>query len=188
MFAVEKFVVKQDSFSVAKQMVKAQGKRVKSIGSGSYGEVYADKGSDVVYKIGDAGDNDGYLAFIKVLGTQKKHNPFLPKIYGVRFIRGKSGDHTFVVAMERLTSLERGMGNVCDWFEDELNGGYSLSYNANHVEKVLGVKKTMPKPLKEALSVLRKARNSGGYNVDWDLHSGNFMMRGKQIVVTDPLA
>lgn len=184
MFAVEKFKVKGDAYEIAKKMVKAQG-NAKFMDSGAYGSVYGAKGSNVVYKIGNADDNEGYLAFIKVLAKQKTQNPFLPKVYGLRFIKDNEGDHYFVVAMERLKELPRGMGHVCDWFEDELRGSSSGGGTA---EKMLGVKKSMPKPLKEALDVLRKAYKEGGSYVDWDLHRGNFMMRNKQIVVTDPLA
>lgn len=193
MFAVEKYEVKQEAYSVAKEMIKAQGK-YKAIGSGAYGTVYGSKDSKVVYKVGDTSDNVGYLSYIKVLAKQKKHNPFLPKIYGVRFIRSKSGDEVFVVAMEKLEPLARGMGDVCDWFEDELQReDFHWNKSRDKVEDLLGVKRSLPKPLTEALEVLRKAykESNGGRrwdSADWDLHGGNFMMRGRQIVVTDPLA
>jgi hypothetical protein len=190
MFAVEKYEVKQEAYSVAKEMIKAQGK-YKAIGSGAYGTVYGSKDSKVVYKVGDTSNNVGYLSYIKVLSKQKKHNPYLPKIYGVRFIRSKSGDEVFVVAMEKLQPLKRGMGEVCDWFEDELSGYNRDSFG--NAEAALGVKKIVPKPLTEALDVLRKAHSEGNSgrrwdSADWDLHCGNFMMRGPQVVVTDPLA
>lgn len=192
MFAVEKFKVKQEAREVAEKMIKAQGK-YRAIGSGCYGTVYGSKDSKVVYKVGDADNNVGYLSFIKVLSKQKKHNPYLPKVYGVRFIKDKHGDEVFVVAMERLEPLARGMGDVCDWFEDELVEKDRWGSDTKKVEEALGVKKIVPKPLGEALTVLRKAyelSQSGKRcdQADWDLHGGNFMMRGKQIVVTDPLA
>lgn len=192
MFAVEKFKVKQEAREVAEKMIKAQGK-YKAIGSGAYGVVYGSKDSKVVYKVGDTSDNVGYLAYIKVLSKQKKHNPFLPKVYGVRFIKDADGDEVFVVAMERLEPLKRGMSDICDWFEDELVENDRWGSDTNKVEAALGVKKIVPKPLTEALEVLRKAHNESNSGrrwdcADWDLHSGNFMMRGRQIVVTDPLA
>lgn len=189
MFTIEKFEVKGNAESTAMAMVKAQGAK-KKLGFGSYGTVYGSRDSDVVYKIGDATDNEGYLAFIKVLAKQKTQNPYFPKIYGVRFIKGKEGDYwggsnkVFVVAMEKLKPLPNKMREVCEIFEEEVRTD-CYSTNKRNADALLGIKRKVPKQLLEAFDALRTAYKSG--DCSWDLHSGNFMVRGKQVVCTDPL-
>lgn len=191
MFTIEKLKVegKMDAHNAAEKMINAQHKKMKFLGSGCYGSVYGAKDSDVVYKLGDVYDNTAYLSYIKVLAKQKKHNPFTPKVYGVRYIKDRHGDTVFVVAMEKLAKLPRGMHDVADVFENELdNGGYSDS--TKDAEKALGIERKVPKTLAEAFSILRDAYDEAGGRRDanWDLHSDNFMMRGKQVVCTDPLS
>lgn len=183
MFAVEKYTVNKNAEDVAMEMIRAQGEYHK-LGSGSYGAVYGSRKSNVVYKIGDAHDNDGYLAFINVLAKQKKHNPFLPKIYGVRFIKDKRGNEYFVVAMERLQELPCRMEDATDFLRDYIQDREVSTHNG---AKMLGVKISVPAALKQAIKVAEQARKSAKW-ADWDLHDGNFMVRdGKQVVMTDPL-
>jgi hypothetical protein len=195
MFKTETIKCKgKSAIDAATEMVKSQAKGMRMIGSGCYGYVYGIKGSGVVYKVGDANDNAGYLAYIDQLKRTKKHNPFTPKIYGVRIYKGPYGDKAFVVAMERLTphksdAQRRMMHRVANWFSDnvnEYNTRTDLSCDA------LGVKVIMPKALTEAVAMIRKAYDNGGafgdYCVDYDFHAGNFMFRGKQVVCIDPLA
>lgn len=194
MLKIETIEVKGSARDAAKDMIKAQG-AYKRIGSGSYGEVFGAKNSAVVYKLGDSTDNDGYWAFVKTLMKEKTHNPFLPKIHGVRVYKGTAStnrwrdeDEFFVVAMERLTSMPNKMNPARHWFCDQLERG---SYSSDTPDKgavLLGVKMVVPKTLTDALKVLRKAARSSS-SADWDLHDGNFMIRGaKQLVVIDPLA
>lgn len=188
MFTIERIKVKSNDCDnywqepancAAKALVKAQGK-YKIVGSGCYGAVYGAKGSDIVYKIGDATDNDGYLAYVKQLSKQKTHNKFTPKIHGVRVYESKH-DKYFVVAMERLSPLKREHHSLVDWFAEAfMNDNFKTMFR-----KELGI--IVPKPLKELYELLVDSYTNGR-NVDWDLHSGNFMMRGDQIVIIDPLA
>jgi hypothetical protein len=190
MFAIEKYKVKDNAEKVAKSMIQHQG-NFRYIGSGSYGEVYGAEDSNVVYKIGDANNNVGYLGYIKVLAKQKTHNPYTPKVYGVRFINGCGTSHVFVVAMERLKPLPRNLHGVPDFFAEHLTRtGDGLS----PTDKALGLTQGIPKPLRSALTIIRSAytnANKGAHwsnSVDWDLHNGNFMMRDNQVVCIDPLA
>ena len=195
MFKTETFKVEDDPAELAKVMVKAQlGKHARRIGSGSYGDVWGTKHNDIVYKIGNANDNTGYLSFMEVLAKQKTHNPFFPKIYGLRYLKYKMAyreESTFVVAMEKLKRLSSKHTPVVGFFNDELDGEYD-DYGVDEAYAVLGVKRSIPKPLATALSVLREANKIANkkcyYGVDWDLHSDNFMLRGNQVVITDPLA
>ena len=202
MFNIETFKVEEDPYKLAKEMIKAQlGKKARIIGSGVYGAVWSAKSSDIVYKIGDAENNDGYLSFIKVLAKQKTHNPFFPKIYGLRYIKRANPYHslesTFVVAMEKLNRLKDRNNAVTSFFnnelvDDEFDDEEFDDEEYDNARKILGVKQIIPKPLKTALSVLREAKKLGNserrFGVVWDLHEGNFMQRGNQIVITDPLS
>lgn len=183
MFAVEKYTVNKNAEDIAMEMIEAQG-NYKKLGSGSYGAVYGSKKSNIVYKIGDASDNEGYLAFIKQLARQKKLNPFLPKIYGVRFIKDRTGREYFVVAMERLQELPRRLQDATDFLRDYIQDRGSDELAG---ARILGVKLSVPAALKQAIKVAETARKSAKY-ADWDLHDGNFMVRGeRQVVMTDPL-
>lgn len=189
MFKIETIEVDGDAdkaFDAARGLVKAQGK-YRRIGSGAYGTVYGLKNSDVVYKVGDLSDNEGYLEYIKELAKCKKHNPYTPRIYGVRIYKAKEDDcwgddaGAFVVAMEKLKPSKRGMHRIVSWFCDELED----NYRRDPAPAELGIK--FPPALTEVLALLRRAADRCSY-ASWDLHGGNFMVRGDQVVVTDPLA
>ena len=181
MFKIETIVVKKNAYKAAKELVEAQGK-YRKIGSGAYGTVFGTKGSNVVYKVGEVDDNDGYLSYVRELASHKAHNPFTPKIYGVRIYEPEGyGSSYFVVAMERLAK-GKGLCQVADWFEEQLCDNGNTANPA--ALSMLGIK--MPKALLDALKILHRAYNRASYG-DWDLHGGNFMLRGKQVVITDPL-
>lgn len=183
MFTQEHYTVDYDPRSIATQMILAQGAS-KFMGSGAFGRVYGDPRRNLVYKIGDIDANAGYLAYVKAIARHGRENAFLPRIYGVRYIKSKSGeDDVFVVAMEKLSELPSGMEDSANWIADQLRGcdrtGKGMA--------ALGVKVSVPKQLKEALQVARKAYQESA-NAEWDLHHGNFMVRdGRQLVLTDPL-
>ena len=174
-------------FKDARNLIKAQGK-FKRIGTGAFGEVYGSKNSNLVYKIGEVYENEPYLAYIKTVITQKEHNPFTPKIYGVRIYQNKKEDEDsyFVVCMEKLKPIDRNDHRVYRWFSDQLETSSDSSRNAI-AEQMLGIKTVVPPAVSNALKLLKKAWRKSKQG-DWDLHSGNFMKRGKQIVITDPLA
>lgn len=184
-FKIEKIRTSGNGLDAAHKLIKDQPGEWKYIGSGVYGTVYGNKDKDWVYKVGDLNDNDGYLSYIKQLSKQKKHNPFTPEIYGVRFYIGPrfSG---FVVAMERLKPMpQRGRGKV--WaLVDFIEADNRRSDHFGPLRE-LGVKIEFPDHLEEAVTLLRRAKKQSKW-ANWDLHMGNFMMREKQLVITDPLA
>ena len=185
-FKIEKIRTNGNGLDAAHQLVKDQPGDWRHIGSGVYGTVYGCKDKDWVYKVGDLSDNDGYLSYLTQLSNLKEHNPFTPKIYGVRFYVGKyfSG---FVVAMERLKPIpQRGRGKV--WaLSDFIEGNGSSDLKRVNDLSELGVKVEFPKPLEEVIGLLRRAKKQSKW-ASWDLHMGNFMMRDRQLVITDPLA
>ena len=186
MFKIETHIVPKNAEDIALTMIQSQGKYTQ-IGHGSYGTVYGSKRSDIVYKLGEVDGNEGYLAYINVLAKQKTHNPFTPKIYGVRFIKERNCAGVFVVAMERLTYMSNDIEDeIPNFFEDQLM--YGNPSIGTGIDMVLGIKHIIPDPLQQAIKILKKAHASSNGKISWDLHSGNFMMRGKQIVCIDPLS
>ena len=180
MFTIQEVKVKEYPEIFVHKMIK-KGK-YRRIGSGAYADVYAKSKADKqVIKVGEVKRNKGYLGYLRMLAKQKTHNPFTPKITEVVFYTMRGEDAYFVVKMERLTRLPDRLESVVDWFEEELDdrcyGSYAL--------RVLGIQEKLPLNLKNLLKLLRKAEVASKGR--FDMHYGNFMMRGKQIVCTDPL-
>lgn len=130
--------------------------------------------------------NTAYLSYVWELSRLKTPNKFLPTIYGCKIFKYGRESH-FVVAMERL---HPGSGyafyNAVDKFEE------ILQHDENKTSDLLGIRQVMPKTVIDAVNVLKRAyKRASSKNIDaeWDLHRGNFMMRGKnEIVITDPIA
>lgn len=185
MFTIERVKIKKSeydcAYDAAIELIRAQGKYHK-VGNGCYGDVFAAKGSDIVYKIGDATNNDGYLAYVNVLSKQRTHNKFTPKIYGVRIYELNADEKYFVVAMERLSEIKHYHYKLVDWFASMFMNDKFFDIM---LSRELGIR--IPKQLKDLYLLMRKSYKSGCY-IDWDLHEGNFMLRGDQIVIIDPLA
>ena len=182
MFKIETTRVKGDAWKArdaAEDFVKSQGP-YDEIGSGSYATVYGANDSDVVYKVGLLLDNEGYLSYLEELRKMKQHNPFTPRIYEFRKYRatntGKGGPGAFVVAMERLRADSRVEEDpLAAWFMIEImdqEGTFLDRWPTQHELEVINILQDAERRCMEA---------------EWDLHSENFMYRGDQIVITDPL-
>lgn len=178
-FEVIKCEEDQTAYETALCMIEDQG-NYKEIGSGSYGKVFGAVGSNIVYKIGRCYDNKPYLSYVENVIKNAKGNPFAPKIYGVRIYEDDyHRDNVFVVAMERLCDLPGRMWYICDEFEEVFK-------SFEHKDKSpLGIKRIIHHDLVSILKIIKQScRKSEGYT---DFHDGNFMMRGKQVVVIDPI-
>jgi hypothetical protein len=189
-------IVTPDPDAFVKEMIKFQG-NYRLIGSGSYGEVFGSKSSNIAYKVGGIEDNFPYLTFVNEVIKESKHNPFFPKIYGVRYIRAKkSGDDEdlFVVAMERLRRLPK---KTWREFEPLVVAGLDpecSSDNSKFLDTALSIGFDV-KPnsdLKRAIKLLKKIDEEyGDYEiVVFDLHKENFMCRTEWSlhVFVDPFA
>lgn len=205
MFEIQKIAVSKahyktkdrygDGMSAAEQAVLEiiEGLGQSRIGSGAFGVVYSDRGSDVVYKVCEANSNKAYMSFVKQLSKQKQDNPFLPQIYGcavftsdAQNVHGDGKDSYFVVVMERLNDQRP------DGFYDAINTveGLCDPYEGKHKDTNLlpGIRTVVPRALRQAVSLMKRAKR-GCSEAGWDLHGGNFMIRGeRQLVVIDPLA
>lgn len=206
MFEIQKIAVSKSNYapapkgkysdydSPAKQAVMeiVDGLGQHRIGSGAFGVVYGVRGSDVVYKVCKTSTNGAYMSFVKQLSKQQQDNPFLPKIYGCAVFTSDARiysekDSYFVVVMERLND-QRPAG-----FYDAINtvealcDPYESRFKSNDL--LPGIKTVVPRVLRQAVSLLKRAKRAAGNDASWDLHGGNFMIRGtNQLVVIDPLA
>jgi hypothetical protein len=172
------------SMDAAMEMIKSQCSGMRCIGSGSYGLVYGHPSMDIVYKVGLVKENEGYLVFVKTLQKQEKHNPFTPKIYGIRYYKnGNANEDVFVVAMERLQPSNS--KKIARWFRENVDD------IRNPIKDIpfpdLGVKLIIPDELREFLDILHTAYKAGNYSISYDFCTSNFMYRGKQLVCIDPL-
>ena len=160
------------------------------LGDGACATVY--KGKDCVYKIGTVKDNQAYLAYIQTIAESGIQNPFLPKVFGVRIVA-----ENVIVALEELSDEfyagdmkeQIGIGHheletLCEW----------IAYNHNNENQArideysLKIKKKFRNELMAAAYIVAattKSPNSKGCR--FDMHAGNFMLRGQQVVITDPL-
>lgn len=166
-------------------MIHSNG-RLKLLGTGGYANVWGSKRSNIVYKVGKWEHYDGYMAYIKMLHKHCVENPYLPKIYGMR-VYSNSKESYYVIAMEKLKKLPYSMRHIVDAFE-EVWETWTYNERVHEGRKMLGIKMAVvyPKGMKEALDVVRDAKKSSRL-IGYDVHDGNFMLRGKQVVITDPL-
>lgn len=167
------------------RMIRKQGP-FKEIGKGAYAHVYGSTKHNHVYKVGSVDDNFAYLKYVNFILSHPK-NPFLPKIYGVRYYYPCQGANEsrayFVVAMEHLVPLA--------WSEPHSSVPKTLDFCVKNATEssaaVLGMKVIMPNNLKRVVKFLDAICNDEGSDCGLDLQRGNVMMRGKQIVITDPV-
>lgn len=154
----------------------------KIIGNGLYAEVWA-KDNDDSHVIKVARDDVGYDEYLSyVLANQE--NPYFPRVFDVKRFKGVknvwSGGDITVVSMERLTKggkkakkqlskrLHRGAKDAT-WYTEEQKKAARAMFKTKHEKQLL-----------EVMTALSKTRG-------WlDLHDGNIMHRGNQLVVIDP--
>jgi len=145
---------------------------LKKLGTGVYARVY---GNDThVYKI--IAKPTEQACTINYLKWCKKHhetNPWLPKVYEIRQCRG-----FVIVKMERL-EIGKEVSKVNKF--ERCSGGTRV-WDAYDAQKV--VKTTKDAGLKQVMKYLARVSPYDGF----DMHSDNFLLRGNQVVITDPLA
>lgn len=185
LFKIEKIKVKGSGYDAAQNLIDEQPGVWDYIGSGLCARVYGNESKDWVYKIGLMEGNHGYLSYLKQLSKQKKHNPYTPKIYGVRYYIGDV-DSAFVVAIERLKEVrtKKDLYKV-DVLADLIRVDGEFDEEFKEELKIKDEKRI--KEVMEMIQILNLALKQSMEECFWDLHSGNFMKRGRQLVVTDPL-
>lgn len=188
---IERYTTEQLGMSgeqFAHEFVKAHD--LKFLGDGACATVY--KGKDCVYKIGTVKDNQAYLAYIQTIAESGIQNPFLPKVFGVRIV----GNY-MIVALEELSDEfcsgdmkeQFGIGHhefetLCSLLAHKHKDKFQSEID-KYASKIKGRFSNELMAAAYIVAATTKSPNSKGFR--FDMHSGNFMMRGKQIVITDPL-
>jgi hypothetical protein len=147
----------------------------KYLNSGCFGATFG-RGKKFVVKVGKEGkaSGDGYVKYAEWLTSGKA--PKLPEFPRIsHFSRhGTKGCDWFVSIIERLEEMDRD--------DDE------ITTTADRMKDIAkhGVERDdIPETAKRAAQLIRE-KFAGECCID--MHYGNFMMRGKQIVITDPVA
>lgn len=153
---------------------------------GRYASVYHNRHSGTVLKIGDAQNNAGYLAYLR-LARANQDNPFFPIVHYVSLFLTEEESY-FVVKLEKLYEgrayLKKrlhmpGWWRVSQFIQScVLKQGYVL-------DNFMG--QQTPKSLMDYMVLLKTTFRANDFK--WDIHEGNMMMRENgQLVITDPWA
>ena len=166
--------------------------RIRAIGNGAFCTVYSVSGiPDVVFKIGKIESNiNGYWPFIEELSRQKTDNTFLPKIFSV-LVFGKGCDRVFLAKMERLKKIRSTKHvHAVSWFTSFLYSQVFTPYRDGAGAEVFNVTYRVPTTLRLAVDLIKRTVHKSskrGRNIQLDIHDDNLMLRGTQIVITDPV-
>lgn len=169
-------------------------------GSGAFGFVLIPPSGDFVYKCWI--NDKGYDAFINLI-KYHQDNPFFPKILSklhripIFFKRPATIDgYLNVIKIEKFTHpvmnkvtytlykcISKTIDDVKSLSKEEIIEKIKISVKASDDDKEIK-DKLDPEKLYDAAKVLVKALDD--YKITTDLHGANMMMRGNQIVITDP--
>ena len=145
----------------------------KSHGMGAYGIVFSQADYPWVFKI--FSNDPGYLSFLRY-AKRKQDNPYIPKIKGHwrEIVPG-----TFVVRLEKLTPIKR--KDYADFIERVvfLTSHADIVQNRKEMQEVERMFPGIVHTLDDIIQLPGRH--------EFDLHSGNFMLRGGQLVIADPL-
>lgn len=148
-----------------------------TLGSGSFAEVFykPNSNSDYVLKLFKSIDT-GYMAFINI--AQASNNIHFPVFRGKMM---KITEHYYAIRIEKLSEMPDTIET--DKITDLIAGYVDSPNHQMIIERMKKLEKTQPGII-EACDILHVALNRLG--IADDLHVGNFMLRGKTIVITDP--
>ena len=160
-------------------------KGYEQLGSGAFANVFQRKSRpNEVIKLFGTSDN-AYADYLKFV-MKHQNNPHFPKVFGKPM---KITSTYYAVKLEKLEPYDKN-NNLHKAIELALKLSTYLGPNDSpedikthepEYDKILDSK---PK-LKEAIFHLAQFKNKSIY--DWDIHSGNVMWRGNDIVLTDPI-
>ncbi len=158
--------------------------KIKQLGSGAYSRVYAHpEHEDVAVKL-LTDEDPRYLKFAKE--CMKLDNPWLPKVYSIEKVRFGDGEVSHLIFMERLnkpTAVK--IKKASEVIQQDLpaclriNAGNFANFRPMVWRRVKQY--TKDKSIKQMANLLAKIDTN-------DIHDGNVMMRGDQLVFTDPVA
>lgn len=134
-----------------------------SIGSGCYGHVFSLNSKKVIKLTKDLGELD-------IATKQKRHKrPALPYIYDVFMVDDKLG----AIVMEKLNKAPYKLKRLLE---------LKFLYKRKNLRSFPPVIQSQVKTLEKSLKALSKKLKTSCFV---DLHAGNFLMRGEQIVAID---
>ncbi len=180
--------------SVVRKLINSQRDKGKLLGSGTFGVVF--KRNGYALKLWN-GYDDAYTHFVTFC-LRNKSNPFLPKfLSSIKEVRGRGyGENPINVNYIRMEILAPATP-VSLGIPPSLFDGVSFYNNLegvidDSVDETEFVKRFFsgkpPSWLKGFIETGKKLHDYLGSHDHQlnDLHSGNIMMRGDQIVITDP--
>lgn len=180
-----------ESLAYEEAMKMTQG--MAKLGGGLYAKTYGNSETPFVVKVGRMTDR-GYRAYLSVMQELGIQNPYLPRILDVTYFTGENAygekDVYFSFFAVRMEKLERGDYNYA-WSEE---GDSPFAQACRIIRAAADDRLSLLKAdsvLEEAIAVIQLARDRvyrDHENVSFDLHCGNVMLRGEQLVITDPLA
>jgi hypothetical protein len=143
----------------------------KELGMGTFAGVYEKPGYPWMFKVFN--DDPAYMMYLKY-AIQHQSNPNVPKIKGNLL---KINDETYAVRMEKLDNFDSGLGDLQTMY-------FIINVKRKHWtnEDINWLKKYYPGIL-QIIDDLNKIKKS----FEFDLHSGNIMLRGKTPVIVDPM-
>jgi hypothetical protein len=155
------------------------------VDSGAFSDVYICKKRNLAIKVTN-GDPAG-IAWMKYCVAHCDENPLLPQIYEIWEL--PEGYH--LTFMETLKTYRGDSDELCAFeniigtYRDRLRGRKNASATNNAFFTAKADKGLNPNAVKVAKAIAKILNKMGHANLD--LHDGNVMWRGKQLVVTDPI-
>lgn len=126
-----------------------------------------------------ATNDRAYCLYLRIV-LANQNNPFFPKVYEAYKLEG---ENTVMVRMEKLDSMRREM-----WLSDT-NPKKKLLRNIQNQLRYSFCPTVKPYTSRFHMQAVAAINNMcDEHNIGVDLHGGNVMFRGRQIVITDPVA
>jgi hypothetical protein len=161
------------------------------LGSGIVAEVHDITGSGYVVKI--AGRIDGSYHWLRKSAMDASDNPFMPRVLTAQ----PFADGGYIVVMEKLDSIQAMFGERQRGFENQADDLEQLAcfgvdfFDTDRLQDTRHKNRSMirnvianPKICNDITSIKKLCEQvCGGI----DMHYANFMVRGDQIVITDPI-
>lgn len=167
--------VSMDAYEYAK-FLKQQ--KIKELGSGCFGTVYQHPTmKDVVVKVAE---DEAYEAWVRFC---KKHqgNPLVPVIYHHEKFVGPDNSPYTITILEKLKRIPWPEERGGKWMERLTKAGLEVVNKSTFKVRKMKAHNEHAEVVVEGIARLKRR----GFYVD--LHNENVMLRGKQVVITDPI-
>jgi hypothetical protein len=172
----KKILIKKTTLTSTSFQERLKGRGAKRLAGGAYASVFKKPKAKTVIKV--ARGDRAYTAYVKAI-LNHQDNPFFPKITKATEYR-TGRERYLVVELEKLKPGRGYLWDICSTIRSACQepfeaGVQQLTTRFNTKEK-------------HHLEVMHKVLNKLWDKYCIDMHNGNIMFRGKQVVVTDPAA